>query len=160
MRGVALFGAGVLFGVALQPATTPPNGIVGLNHVSIRVENFDQAVAFYSKTLGLKEAFAFREPDGSPYMTYFQVNRDTFIELMPVGPGKPAGFAHIGLQVSDVKALAARLRQQGMKVGEPSISPRTKSEIVTATDPFGTNMELMEFGPNSLHYKVIHDWKH
>jgi predicted enzyme related to lactoylglutathione lyase len=83
----------------------------------------------------------------------------TFVELMPVTPHRPAGFVHFGLEVDNVDTVANRLRARGVKVGEPSVSARTKSRIAVAQAPDGTTIELMEFGPDSLHRKVMNDWR-
>jgi hypothetical protein len=55
-------------------------------------------------------------------------------------------------------AVVARLRARGMNVGDASVSARTKSRIAVARTPDGTTIELMEFGPESLHRKVINAW--
>jgi predicted enzyme related to lactoylglutathione lyase len=78
---------------------------------------------------------------------------------MPVTPQRPAGFVHFGLEVDNVEAVVSRLRARGVKVGEPSVSTRTKSRIATMRTPDGTTIELMEFGPDSLHRKVMNDWR-
>jgi len=96
---------------------------------------------------------------GTPYLTYFQINRDTFIELMPATARRPAGFVHVGLEVANLDAAVKRLRAGGMQVRDPAVSPRTKTRIAVATTPQGTAMELLEFGPESLHRKVINAWK-
>jgi hypothetical protein len=44
-------------------------------------------------------------------------------------------------------------------VRAPSLSPRTGTRIAVASGPGGINMELLEFGPSSLHRKVIDAWK-
>ena len=66
---------------------------------------------------------------------------------------------HFGLEVENVEAIANRLRARGVKVDDPSVSARTKSRIAVAHTPDGTTIELMEFGPDSLHRKVMNDWK-
>ena len=159
IRTVAFFVAGLLVGVALESGLAQERPITGLNHVALSVENFDAASKFYAETMGLKEAFAFREADGTPYLTYFQINRDTFIELMPATASRPAGFVHVGLEVANLDATVKRLRAGGMQVRDPSVSPRTRTRIAVATTPQGTAMELLEFGPESLHRKVIDAWK-
>jgi len=159
IRTVTFFVAGLLVGAALQSGLAQERPITGLNHVALSVENFDAASKFYAETMGLKEAFAFREADGTPYLTYFQINRDTFIELMPATASRPAGFVHVGLEVANLDAAVKRLRAGGMQVGDPAVSPRTKTRIAVATTPQGTAMELLEFGPESLHRKVINAWK-
>jgi hypothetical protein len=39
------------------------------------------------------------------------------------------------------------------------VSPRTKSRIAVARTPQGTGVELLEFGPESLHRRVMNAWK-
>jgi predicted enzyme related to lactoylglutathione lyase len=78
---------------------------------------------------------------------------------MPATAERPAGFVHFGLEVADVDSVVSRLRAQGVQVGNPSVSARTKSRVATATTPQGTRFELLEFGPDSLHRKVIDGWR-
>jgi catechol 2,3-dioxygenase-like lactoylglutathione lyase family enzyme len=87
------------------------------------------------------------------------VNRNTFIELMPVTAERPAGFVHFGLEVTQLDGLVKRLRAAGMDVRDPAVSPRTKTRIAAARTPQGTSVELLEFGPDSLHRKAIAAWK-
>jgi catechol 2,3-dioxygenase-like lactoylglutathione lyase family enzyme len=159
MRSAFLLAVGVVIGAGIQTAVGQQRGIVGLNHVAIAVQDFEAASRFYSKGMGFPEAFAFREPDGTPTLSYFQINRNTFIELMPVTPQRPAGFVHFGLEVTDLDDVVRRLRAAGMEVRDPSVSPRTKSRIAVARTPEGTTVELLEFGPDSLHRKIIEAWK-
>ena len=159
MRALAFFVSGILVGVALQSGLAQERRIIGLNHVALSVDNFDDAARFYSKIMGFPEAFAFREPDGKPALSYFQINRDTFVELMPSTAVRPAGFVHFGLQVADLDSTVKRLRESGMQVHDPVVSPRTRSRIAVATTPQGTAVELLEFGPESLHRKVMNAWK-
>ncbi len=162
MRSALSLAIGILIGAgaATAAAQRPPRDIVSLNHVAIAVPgaDFDAMSAFYSDVMGFPRAFAFREADGSPYLSYFQINRSTFVEVMPVTAQRPVGFVHFGLEVENVDALVGRLRAKGVKVGDPSISARTKSKIAVAHTPDGTTIELMEFGPDSLHRKVMNDW--
>ena len=109
--------------------------IVGLNHVAISVSDYKGATDFYGKQMGFREAFAFREPDGSPYLTYFQINRDTFVEVMQATPQRPAGCPHFGLEVEHLDSAVEQLSQRGVEVSAPSLSPRTGSRIAVASGP-------------------------
>jgi hypothetical protein len=54
MRGLALFIAGTLVGLAATSVAqnqTPNRGIVGLNHVALSVPDLDNAVEYYTKTM-------------------------------------------------------------------------------------------------------------
>ena len=160
MRGLALFVAGLLVGSVMQVGTAQQGrGLLGLNHVAISVENFDDAVRFYTNTLGMKEAFAFRDASGAPILTYLQISRDTFLELQPSTTNRPPGFLHLGLQVDDMPATVAQFRQGGLKVQDPTLSERTGAHLAQATDPNGVRIELLELGPESLHRKVMDAWK-
>jgi catechol 2,3-dioxygenase-like lactoylglutathione lyase family enzyme len=160
MRAIGLFASGLIVGFALQfGVAQEKREIVGLNHVAISVDNFDEATRFYSQTMGFRDAFAFREPDGTPTLAYLQVSRDTFIELMPSSAARPAGLVHVGLEVAHLDATLGRLRQANMEVRDFGVSPRTNSRIAMMTTPEGTNIELLELGSGSLHRKAMNAWK-
>jgi catechol 2,3-dioxygenase-like lactoylglutathione lyase family enzyme len=158
MKSVVLVAAGLLagFGVGVHQAQEPE--VVSLNHVAISVDDYDEAVAFYSETLGFPVAFQFDESDGFA-MSYFQINRNTFIEIIPSTPERPAGFVHIGLEVSDADALLGRLSDADIRTREPRVSPRTGTKIGLAQAPDGTIIEVLEFGPESLHRSVMEAWR-
>jgi predicted enzyme related to lactoylglutathione lyase len=83
----------------------------------------------------------------------------TFVEVMQATPDRPVGCPHFGLEVEQLDSTVAQLRQRGVQVRAPSLSPRTGSRIAVATAPGGVNIELLEFGSQSLHRKVIDAWK-
>ncbi len=159
MRSVFLFTVGVVVGLGLQMGLAQERSIVGLNHVAFAVDDFDEATNFYTETMGFPEAFAFRDDAGKPVHAYFQVNKHTFIEILPSRPDRPAGFVHYGLEVADLDAVINRLSGGGMQFGEPFVSARTASRIASAKTPQGTSVELLEFGPDSLHRRVIEQWR-
>ena len=159
MRSGMVFLAGILIGMAIESGLAQQGRIVGLNHVAISVADYKGAIDFYGSKMGFRQAFSFQEPDGSPYLTYFQVNRDTFVEVMQATPSRPAGCPHFGLEVEHLDSAVEQLRQRGVEVRAPSLSPRTGSRIAVATAPGGVNIELLEFGPASLHRKVIEGWE-
>ena len=89
MRGIALFAGGVLVGCLLTQTGSAQDGSArSLNHVGMVVADYPKAMDFYTKTMGFKEAYTMRRPDGSPILTYLQLNRDTFVELIPAGPNQ------------------------------------------------------------------------
>jgi catechol 2,3-dioxygenase-like lactoylglutathione lyase family enzyme len=159
MRHALYLAAGILIGATAAPAVGQQRDIVSLNHIGIAAADFDAASAFYTDVMGFPRAFAFREADGSPALSYFQVNRNTFVEVLAVTPARPAGFVHFGLEVANVDAVVSRLRSRGVKVGDPSVSACTKSRIATMRTPDGIAIELMEFGSDSLHRKAIDGWR-
>lgn len=159
MRGSVLFVAGLMVG-SLMPGTgaqTKPDPLA-LNHIAISVPDLDEGIRFYTRALGLKEAFTFRDDRGRP-LSYLQINRDTFLELQPATADRPPGFIHIGLEVDRLSRVIPEFRRGGLEVQDPSESARTKALISQATGMNGLRFELLEFGPDSLQRKVMNAWK-
>lgn len=159
MRGLALFVGGVLLGSAVQTGVAQSDKVVGVNHVGITVERFDEAMRFFTQNMGFREAFTVRDEKGQPVLAYVQVSRDTFVEVQPSAPDRrPGTISHVGLQVDNIRATLARLAQHGVKVEEARAS-RTNSTIANATGPEGVRIELSELGPESLQRKAINSWR-
>src|SRR5262249_18358310 len=118
----------------------------------------DQAVRFYRDTLGFREAFSFKNDDGSPIFTYLQISRETFLELQPASPQQPAGLLHIGLEVENLPAALDRLKAGGSTVTAPRMG-RAGAPLGTATLQDGTPLELLQLGPESLHRKAMEAWR-
>jgi catechol 2,3-dioxygenase-like lactoylglutathione lyase family enzyme len=159
MRSAIVFMTGLAVGIAIQSTFAQEGRVRGLNHVAISVEDYAGATDFYARKMGFREAFSFREPDGAPYFTYFQISRDTFVEVMQATPARPAGCPHFGVEVENLDSTIGQLAQRGVEIRGPSVSPRTRSRSAVATGPGGVHIELFEFGPESLHRKVIDAWK-
>ena len=159
MRSVLLFGIGLLIGLSIQNTEGQEPNVRGLNHVALAVDDVEATARFYTEVLGFPEAFAFQEDDGRPVLSYFQVNGATFVELMPIAPGRPAGFVHYGLEVADVAAEVRRLQALGVDIRSSVVSSRTGSRIAVARTPAGTTIEFLEFGPSSLHRQVMDAWR-
>ena len=159
MRSAMFFALGVLVGAALiQPGAAQDAGVRSLNHVGINVRDYDAALAFYTKTMGFKEAYTVRTPGGAPRLTYLQLSRDTFVELIPAGANQQTGITHFGIEVADIDAMVARIRQQGVTVADPGMTP-ANARFVRVNDPDGVQIEVMEFGPEALQRKAMEAWK-
>jgi catechol 2,3-dioxygenase-like lactoylglutathione lyase family enzyme len=158
----AAFAACLIAGVVayatlrVSPGTpdTPP---IQLNHVGISVANLDQAVEFYTKKMGYRRAFAIPDAPGQPRAVYLQVSRETFVELLEATPARPPGFVHVGFEVDDINAAAARLTQANVKVAPPRVG-RSKATVAEVEVPDGVNVELLQFGPESMQLKAIEAW--
>jgi catechol 2,3-dioxygenase-like lactoylglutathione lyase family enzyme len=140
--------------VAPDAEDTPP---IRLNHVGISVANLDHAVDFYTKKMGYRQAFAIPDALGQPRAVYLQVSRETFVELLEATPGRPPGFVHVGFEVDDMNAVAARLKAADVKMAAPRVG-RTKATVAEVEVPDGVNVELLEFGPDSMQLKAIDSW--
>jgi catechol 2,3-dioxygenase-like lactoylglutathione lyase family enzyme len=161
VRALSLVAAGVVIGMfMMQPTAAQQEKVKGLrlNHVGIYAKNFEESYNFYTKTMGFREAFSFKDKDGKPTLTYLQINRDTFLELAPATAERPAGLSHMGLWADDLNGTVAALRAQGVKVDDPRTAT-TKAPLTNVIDPNGVRVELLDLGPDSLHRKAMDAWK-
>jgi catechol 2,3-dioxygenase-like lactoylglutathione lyase family enzyme len=160
IRGSALFAAGVIAGMfVMQPTAAPQQRTSGirLNHIGLFVKDLDESKNFYTKKMGFREAFSFKDSAGKP-IVYLQINRDTFLEMTPADTEHPAGFSHAGIWADDVEATVASLKQNGVKV-EDVHAGSTKAPLANMFDPNGVRLELLSYPPESLQRKAIDAWK-
>lgn len=160
MRGAMLFAIGLFVGVAVHAglAQRAGSGVVMMNHVAIAVPNVDEAVTYYTQKMGYREAFRVFDDNKQVRLVYMQISKNTFLELQPVNPQRPAGFNHYGLHVENVAEMVARFRKNGLTVSDVNRSD-TKAMLANITDPYMGRIELAELPPDSLHYKAIESWK-
>ena len=160
MRGWMLFVAGILVGLGVQTAVAQNQnvGIVGLNHVGINVPDLDEAVAYYTETMGFPEAFRNLDDKGQSTLVYLQISKNTFVELQPAN-GRPTGVSHFGIHVEDMGAATAMFTQRGASVAEMRNSSGTKAILTDITDLNGLRIELAELPPESLHRQAMERWK-
>jgi catechol 2,3-dioxygenase-like lactoylglutathione lyase family enzyme len=129
-----------------------------MNHVGISVPNIDEAVDYYSQKMGYREAFRVNDARGQPRLVYLQISKNTFLELNPVSPQRPAGFSHYGLHVENAAQAVAKFRSTGLTVTDTTLSD-TKAILANITDPYMGRIELTELPPDSMHAKAIQAWK-
>ena len=159
MKASAWFLGGLVVGTALvQVSVAQDRARRGINHIGIGTKNYDAALAFYRDTLGAKEAFTIRNPDGTVRITYLQVSRDTFIELLPVAADQPSGILHVGIETDDLAASVANLRERGITVADPTAGV-SKARVARITDVDGVNIEVMQMGPDSMQRQAIEAWR-
>lgn len=152
MRGFALFVAGTVVGLGITAGAQslqPNHGIVGLNHVGLSVPDLDQAVEYYTKTLGFPEAYRQFTETGQVQFVVVQVSKNTFIELQPQTSQRPPGISHLALQVENLPAVVAIFKQRGANVGDVIFNNATKMDRANLTDLNGTRTELIELPPES-----------
>ena len=166
MRGLALFVAGTLAGIAatsvghsLAESQHPNRGVTGINHVALAVPDLDKAVEHYTKVMGFPEAFRVRNAKGEVQLVYVQVSRDTFIELQTISADRPAGIYHFGVVVDDMAQATAMWKARGADVRAITPSSGTKAILSNIYDPNGVRMELLQLPPDSLHAQATRGWE-
>ena len=161
MKTAVVFLIGLVAGMAVQTGVAQDRrlpGVNGVNHLAFATPKYKEMMEFYTQTLGFLEAFSNKNAEGQPTLTYIQASRNTFIELMPAGANRAAGFTHFGIHVDDVRAVAARLRERGLTVGEPRIIG-SGSLTVNITDPDGNRLEISELPPDAPARKAMDAWR-
>ncbi|PYR64844.1 MAG: hypothetical protein DMF88_21910 [Acidobacteria bacterium] len=176
MKRIALCAAGLgvlVAGVVFQPA--PARGQAGTGSgfklilVGIAVSDYPKSQAFYERVMGFPVAFKFSSPDGTRTNTFFQMSRDSFIEMQQATADVRPGLTHAHFLVSDLNATLAKLRQAGLPAAAANGAP---ASAVTAAgysqnifvknanvyDPNGIRLELNELVPESLMKKAAEAW--
>ena len=159
MRGIYLFVGGIAVGLIVQLAIAQSEnrGIIQLNHVGVSVSDLDEAVSYYTETLGFPEAFRVTTDSGQVALVYVQVSRDTFVELQPANDQRPPGISHFGIVVDDMEVATKMFEERGANVAEIRNSS-TNAILSNVFDLNGVRMELAELPPESLHYQAMEAW--
>ena len=134
--------------------------ITGISHFAITCKDIDKSVDFYTRILGLPEAFRMNNDDGTLWMIYIKTGRDDFIELFTEGGLSPdiprAGFRHLCLWVDDIETTLHDLKARGLDVDPDGIrTGRTRCRQYFIADPDGVRIELMQLMPGSRQAEAI-----
>jgi catechol 2,3-dioxygenase-like lactoylglutathione lyase family enzyme len=160
MRSSIVFVIGLLVGSAIATALAQGNlrlETSGVNHVAMSVDNFDEALAFYTMKMGFREVLNMHNDQGQPTLAFVQASRDTFIEIAPANANRPAGLTHFGLLVNDINATVATLKERGVTVSDPR-SVGEEWTVANITAPSGIRIELTQLGPQSVPMKARTTW--
>src|ERR1700722_6479064 len=149
MRNAIIFVLGLALGVAVATKSQGSKiaGMNGVNHIGLSVDNFDDSVAFYEQKMGFHEVDRIHNDKGETTLVFVQVSSDTFLELAPSNPDRPAGLTHFGVNVESASAAASALKERGITVTDPRVvGPQWTIASVTAPS---ARIELTELGPES-----------
>jgi glyoxylase I family protein len=147
--------------------------IVGLHHVAVSVPDIEAATRFYCDVLGFRPAFTGGWDDKPVNDRVIGIDRtaakvtmlraaNAYVELWEYRNPVPApqdaayspadhGYAHIGLQVTDIHAEFDRLRDAGMTFHGPPVALGGGSAAIYGRDPWGNIIELYEIvGPHTI----------
>src|SRR5262245_4216428 len=129
MKRLALYAAalGVLIaGIMLRPGAAQGQGqssSLRLSLVGIAVSDYARSQAFYERVMGFPVAFKFSSQDGTRTNTFFQMSRDSFLEMQQATADVRPGLTHAHFVVDDLNATLARLREAGLPTAQPNSQP-------------------------------------
>jgi catechol 2,3-dioxygenase-like lactoylglutathione lyase family enzyme len=175
MKRFALFAPvlGVLVaGFVMQPGVAQGQAgsrIFSLRLVGIAVSDYAKSQAFYERVMGFPVAFKFSSPDGTRTNTFFQMGRDSFLEMQQATADVRPGLTHAHFVVDDLTATLARLSQAGLPTAtsngplasamtQPGYSQNIFVKNANVYDPDGIRLELNELVPESLMKKAAASW--
>jgi catechol 2,3-dioxygenase-like lactoylglutathione lyase family enzyme len=108
-------------------------------HICVPEELLEEARAFYSAVIGLKEI---PRPDIFPHPGYWFSIADAELHI-GVEPALPRTIRHTALEVAEVAAAQKHLEAHGVEIIEESVIPgRVRFAFI---DPFGNRWELLQF---------------
>jgi catechol 2,3-dioxygenase-like lactoylglutathione lyase family enzyme len=160
MRNSVVFLMGLLLGSVISTCLAQGNrfsGTTGVNHVAMSVDNFAEALDFYTQKMGFREVLNMRNEQGQPTLAFVQTSRDTFLELATANTNRPAGLNHFGLLVADINGAVAALKERGVTVTDPR-SVGNEWMVANVTAPGGIRIELTQLGPDSVPMKATASW--
>ena len=138
--------------------------ITGIGHIAITCKDIDKSLDFYTRILGLPEAFRMHSDDGSLWMVYLKAGSDDFIELFTRGgdpvdvPNNASGFKHLCLWVDDIETTLRDLKTRGLDVDLEGIrTGRSKCRQYFIADPDGVRIELMQLMPESNQAQALNE---
>ena len=128
----------------------PACKVVGIDHISIRVRNYEKSKAFYGR---LFEFLGFEISDEYP-STIGWTNGKTRYWIAPAEGRKSYSIGDVGLHHyafelrnrKDVDALQAFLEKEGVKIVDPADEYYEDYYAVFFLDPDGIKLEGMKYG--------------
>ena len=124
-------------------SATPPNNVLGLDHVVLRVRDLAASVAFYKSVLGARVERQLQKPR----LVQLRIG-ESLLDLVPGRSGRGAGanMDHFAMRVApfDPAALTLRLARHGIEPGP--VAERYGAEgygpSIYFDDPDGNTVEL------------------
>lgn len=125
--------------------------VKGVAHLCFVVRDLDESITFYSKKLGLKQAFDFINERGERFGIYLHAGQRTFIELFkgePQALDEKQSYRHLCLEVDDLEATIKQLRLAEVKVTDAKMGSDHSWQAWLA-DPSGNRIELHQYTAES-----------
>jgi catechol 2,3-dioxygenase-like lactoylglutathione lyase family enzyme len=113
------------------------------------VNNQDQALAFYTNTLGFEKRFDNPTPEGARFLTVALPGEDFMLVLWPGTPGngRPVQGRVPGtytIETTDCREAFETLKERGVKFDPPQVLEHPWGLTATLLDPDGNRLTLRE----------------
>lgn len=127
--------------------------LLGLARVSIRVNDLQQARAFYTGVAGFEDVFDVHNPDGSVAAVYFKVNDEQFLEIIPgLKPDDARPMIGFAIRTDRIEKLYAMLATAGLHPGKIQVDAdgSTGFKLMSLPGQDLDYLEFVEYGRKSL----------
>jgi methylmalonyl-CoA/ethylmalonyl-CoA epimerase len=124
-----------------------------ISHIGIAVKDLEQATKLFSRLLEIKEVPTEEVPDQKVKLAFFYLE-DSSLELtQATAPDSPIqrfiekygeGIHHLSIQVQDINAEIARLKQQGFRLIDERPRIGAGGTLIAFIHPASTNGVLIE----------------
>jgi methylmalonyl-CoA/ethylmalonyl-CoA epimerase len=124
-----------------------------VDHIGIAVQDLDAAVAFYEQAFGVKCSHREVVAEQGVEEAMFRVGESWIQLLRPLGPDttvgkfvarKGEGVHHVGYGVSDLKAVLAHLKAEGLQLIDAEPRPGLRGTMVAFVHPKSVGGVLVE----------------
>ncbi len=148
---------------ATTSATASQAGISHVDHVAIRVPDYDATLRFYTDKLGFELVKEWTLGDAAPGVRLAYLRLGAFM-IEVIGDARPApvpessdiashlsrsGYIHLCLRVTDVERTLAQLRERGVEVfAEPFVIEPIGQRLAMVKDNSGNVIELAQDIPS------------
>src|SRR5262245_14102026 len=129
------------------PVLADDPAVTRLAGVSFTVADLDKAKQFYTDVLGFEQAFDLKDSAGKTQSVFLKVNDDQFLEFSR-GDVENFRLDRVTLLATDLPAVAAALKKQGIATGDPAKGP-DGNESFTIRDPDRTEIRFVRYLPGS-----------
>ena len=127
--------------------------ILGLHHVGIAVEDLDEAVERYRRTLGIEPSHRERIEEQGVDEVLFDVGGSAIQLLGALAPETPVGaflgrrgpgLHHVAYTVNDVASALERLRGEGVRLVDEEPRRGSRGTTIAFVHPSGMDGVLVE----------------
>lgn len=127
--------------------------LTAIDHVGIAVEDLDEAVEHYRRTLGLEPTYRERVVDQGVEEVLFAIG-GSFVQLLgALGPDTPVGrfldsngpgIHHVAYRVADVAVALDHLRQEQVRLIDETPRPGSRNTLIAFVHPKSMGGILVE----------------
>jgi lactoylglutathione lyase len=136
--------------------------VKSIGHIAINARDIEKSLDFYTRVLGLPEAFRLHNADGTLWLVYVRSGPDDFLEIFAGASPAPArrnedeGVKHYCLWVDNLDATLTDIESRGVAVDRAKVrTGRSGCRQYFVADPDGVLIELMELLPDSMQARAM-----